>query len=388
MPSTASSTTTDGVAFQARVRAFPEDGAANKALEELVARWLAVPKRSVSLVTGGKSRLKSLRIDGDPIGARQDVAGTIRRIFTVETNSKRERRGMSGAQIIDGKKIAADVRAEVAAEVARLMKEHGIKPGLAVVLVGENPASKVYVANKAKQTVEVGMNSWEHRLPAETSETDLLALVDKLNNDPACHGILVQLPLPKHINSEKVLNSLNPDKDVDGFHPVNVGRLWVGERALVPCTPTGSVILAKTARPSLSGLDAVVVGRSNIVGKPVAALLLRENCTVTVAHSRTKNIEDIVKCADLVVAAVGIPEMVKGSWIRPGATVIDVGINRVPSDNGKAKLVGDVAYEECAQVAGAITPVPGGVGPMTIACLLRNAALAAAMQAGVKSAFA
>jgi len=220
---------------------------------------------------------------------------------------------MSGAQIIDGKKIAADVRAEVAAEVARLIKEHGIKPGLAVVLVGENPASKVYVANKAKQTVEVGMNSWEHRLPAETSEADLLALVDKLNNDPACHGILVQLPLPKHINSEKVLNSLNPDKDVDGFHPVNVGRLWVGERALVPCTPTGSVILAKTARPSLSGLDAVVVGRSNIVGKPVAALLLRENCTVTVAHSRTKNIEDIVKCADLVVAAVGIPEMVKGS---------------------------------------------------------------------------
>ena len=179
---------------------------------------------------------------------------------------------MSGAQIIDGKKIAADVRAEVAAEVARLMKEHGIKPGLAVVLVGEDPASKVYVANKAKQTVEVGMNSWEHRLPAETSEADLLALVDKLNNDPACHGILVQLPLPKHINSEKVLNSINPDKDVDGFHPVNVGRLWVGERALVPCTPTGSVILAKTARPSLSGLDAVVVGRSNIVGKPVAAL--------------------------------------------------------------------------------------------------------------------
>ena len=200
---------------------------------------------------------------------------------------------MSGAQIIDGKKIAADVRAEVAAEVARLMKEHGIKPGLAVVLVGEDPASKVYVANKAKQTVEVGMNSWEHRLPAETSEADLLALVDKLNNDPACHGILVQLPLPKHINSEKVLNSIDPDKDVDGFHPVNVGRLWVGERALVPCTPIGSIILAKTARPSLSGLDAVVVGRSNIVGKPVAALLLRENCTVTVAHSRTKNLETL-----------------------------------------------------------------------------------------------
>ena len=295
---------------------------------------------------------------------------------------------MSVAQIIDGKEIAAKVRAEVAAEVARLQKEHGIKPGLAVVLVGEDPASKVYVANKAKQTVEVGMNSWEHRLPAETPEADVLALVDKLNNDPACHGILVQLPLPKHINSEKVLNSINPDKDVDGFHPVNVGRLWVGERALVPCTPTGSVILAKTVHSNLSGFDAVVIGRSNIVGKPVAALLLRENCTVTVAHSRTKNIENVVKGADLVIAAVGIPEMVKASWIKPGATIIDVGINRVPSDSGKTKLVGDVAYEECAKVAGAITPVPGGVGPMTIACLLRNAAQAAAMQAGVKSAFA
>jgi methylenetetrahydrofolate dehydrogenase (NADP+)/methenyltetrahydrofolate cyclohydrolase len=299
-----------------------------------------------------------------------------------------EEKGMSGAQVIDGKQIAANVRAEVAAEVARLQKEHGLKPGLAVVLVGEDPASKVYVANKAKQTVEVGMNSWEHRLPAETSEADVLALVDTLNNDPACHGILVQLPLPKHINSEKVLNSINPDKDVDGFHPVNVGRLWVGERALVPCTPTGSVILAKSVLPSLSGLNAVVIGRSNIVGKPVAALLLRENCTVTVAHSRTKNIEDVVKRADLVIAAVGIPEMVKGSWIKPGATIIDVGINRVPSENGKTKLVGDVAYDECAQVAGAITPVPGGVGPMTIACLLRNTAQAAAMIAGVKSAFA
>jgi len=292
------------------------------------------------------------------------------------------------ARLIDGKAFAEGLRGRIAGHVARLKAEHGIVPGLAVVIVGEDPGSQVYVRNKAKQTVEVGMNSWEHRLPAETSEADLLALVEKLNNDPACHGILVQLPLPKHINSEKVLNSLNPDKDVDGFHPVNVGRLWVGERALVPCTPTGSVILAKSVRPSLSGLDAVVIGRSNIVGKPVAALLLRENCTVTVAHSRTKNIEDIVKCADLVIAAVGIPEMVKGSWIRPGATVIDVGINRVPSENGKTKLVGDVAYEECAKVAGAITPVPGGVGPMTIACLLRNAAQAAAMQAGIKSAFA
>ncbi|RUP08469.1 bifunctional methylenetetrahydrofolate dehydrogenase/methenyltetrahydrofolate cyclohydrolase FolD [Hyphomicrobium sp.] len=294
---------------------------------------------------------------------------------------------MSVAKIIDGKETAAKVRAEVAAEVARLQKDHGLKPGLAVVLVGEDPASKVYVANKAKQTVEVGMNSWEHRLPAETPEADVLALVEKLNNDPACHGILVQLPLPKHINAEKVLNLISPDKDVDGFHPVNVGRLWVGERALVPCTPTGSVILAKSVLPNLSGLNAVVIGRSNIVGKPVAALLLRENCTVTIAHSRTKNIEDVVRGADLVIAAVGIPEMVKGSWIKPGATIIDVGINRVPSESGKTKIVGDVAYEECAKVAGAITPVPGGVGPMTIACLLRNTAQAAAMQAGVKSAF-
>ncbi|CAA2143117.1 bifunctional methylenetetrahydrofolate dehydrogenase/methenyltetrahydrofolate cyclohydrolase FolD [Hyphomicrobium sp. ghe19] len=294
---------------------------------------------------------------------------------------------MSVAQIIDGKEIAAKVRAEVAAEVARLQKEHGLKPGLAVVLVGEDPASRVYVANKAKQTVEVGMNSWEHRLPAETPEADVLSLVQKLNDDPSCHGILVQLPLPKHINAEKVLNLISPDKDVDGFHPVNVGRLWVGERALVPCTPTGSVILAKSVHSNLSGFNAVVIGRSNIVGKPVAALLLRENCTVTIAHSRTKNIEDVVRAADLVIAAVGIPEMVKGSWIKPGATIIDVGINRVPSDNGKTKIVGDVAYEECAKVAGAITPVPGGVGPMTIACLLRNSAQAAAMQAGVKSAF-
>ncbi len=291
------------------------------------------------------------------------------------------------AQIIDGKKIAADVRAQVAAEVQRLISESGLKPGLAVVLVGEDPASKVYVKNKAQQTVEVGMNSWEYKLPAETSEADLLAMVDKLNKDPACHGILVQLPLPKHINSEKVLNSIHPDKDVDGFHPVNVGRLWVGERALVPCTPTGSVILAKTVAPNLSGMNAVVIGRSNIVGKPVAALLLRENCTVTIAHSRTKDLAGVVRAADLVVAAVGIPEMVRGDWIKPGAIVIDVGINRITGPDGKGKLVGDVNYAECEKVAGAITPVPGGVGPMTIACLLRNAAQAAAMQNGLKSAF-
>ena len=295
---------------------------------------------------------------------------------------------MAATQIIDGKKIAAEVRAQVAAEVARLVKDHGVKPGLAVVLVGEDPASKVYVKNKAQQTVEVGMNSWEHRLPAETSEADVLAMVNKLNNDPACHGILVQLPLPKHINAEKVLNSINPDKDVDGFHPVNVGKLWVGEKTLVPCTPTGSIILAKSVAPSLAGMNAVVIGRSNIVGKPVAALLLREHCTVTVAHSRTRDLQGVVKGADLVVAAVGIPEMVRGDWIKPGAIVIDVGINRITGPDGKGRLVGDVKYDECARVAGAITPVPGGVGPMTIACLLRNAAQAAAMQKGIKSAFA
>ena len=294
---------------------------------------------------------------------------------------------MTGARIIDGKKIAAAVRLDVAAEVARLIKDHGVKPGLAVVLVGEDPASKVYVKNKALQTVECGMNSWEHKLPAETSEADVLALVNTLNTDPNCHGILVQLPLPKHINSEKVLNSIDPNKDVDGFHPVNVGRLWVGEKSLVPCTPTGSIILAKTVAPSLAGMNAVVIGRSNIVGKPVAALLLREHCTVTIAHSRTRDLAGVVKAADLVVAAVGIPEMVRGDWIKPGAIVIDVGINRVPGENGKTKLVGDVNYDECARVAGAITPVPGGVGPMTIACLLRNAAQACAMQKGVKSAF-
>ncbi len=295
---------------------------------------------------------------------------------------------MAEPKIIDGKKIAAEVRAQVATEVARLLKENGVKPGLAVVLVGEDPASKVYVKNKAQQTVEVGMNSWEHRLPAETSEADVLALVDKLNNDKACHGILVQLPLPKHINAEKVLNSIDPNKDVDGFHPVNVGRLWVGEKSLVPCTPTGSIILAKSVSPSLAGMNAVVIGRSNIVGKPVAALLLRENCTVTIAHSRTRDLHGVIKGADLVVAAVGIPEMVRGDWIKPGAIVIDVGINRITGPDGKGRLVGDVNYGECARVAGAITPVPGGVGPMTIACLLRNAAQAAAMQNGLKSAFA
>jgi methylenetetrahydrofolate dehydrogenase (NADP+)/methenyltetrahydrofolate cyclohydrolase len=291
---------------------------------------------------------------------------------------------MHNHRIIDGKAIAADVRKSVAADVAELIAKHGLKPGLAVVLVGEDPASKVYVKNKAQQTVEVGMNSWEHKLPAQTSEADILALVDKLNKDPAVNGILVQLPLPKHVNSNKVLNTIHPDKDVDGFHPVNVGRLSIGERALVPCTPVGSVILAKTVQKDLTGMNAVVVGRSNIVGKPVAQLLLKENCTVTIAHSKTRNLPSVVKGADLLIAAVGIPELIKGDWIRPGATVIDVGINRITGPDGKGKLVGDCDYQSCARVAGAITPVPGGVGPMTIACLLQNTVLAAKMQRGIK----
>jgi methylenetetrahydrofolate dehydrogenase (NADP+)/methenyltetrahydrofolate cyclohydrolase len=290
------------------------------------------------------------------------------------------------AKIIDGKAVAAQVRAEVAAEVAKLKAEHGFVPGLAVVLVGEDPASKVYVKNKGQQTVEVGMHSVERKLPAETSEAELLALVDSLNKSPEINGILVQLPLPKHINAEKVLNAIDPDKDVDGFHPVNVGRLWVGERSLVPCTPTGSVILAKSVAPSLKGMHAVVVGRSNIVGKPVAALLLRENCTVTVAHSQTRDLPAMCRSADLLVAAVGKPEMVKRDWVKPGAIVIDVGINRITGPDGKGKLVGDVAYAECAEVAGAITPVPGGVGPMTIACLLKNTVEAAKIQRGIPMA--
>jgi len=287
-------------------------------------------------------------------------------------------------RVIDGKAVAAEVRAGVAKDVQALQASHGVTPGLAVVLVGEDPASKVYVKNKGEQTKEAGMNSWEYRLPAETSEAEILAIVEKLNNDPAVNGILVQLPLPKHVNAERVLNTIDPNKDVDGFHPVNVGRLWIGERTLVPCTPTGSVILAKTVQPNLSGLNAVVIGRSNIVGKPVSALLLRETCTVTIAHSCTRNIENVIKGADLLIAAVGIPEMVRGDWLKPGAIVIDVGINRVPSANGKTKLVGDCNYEDCARVAGAITPVPGGVGPMTIACLLQNTVEAAKMQHGIK----
>jgi methylenetetrahydrofolate dehydrogenase (NADP+)/methenyltetrahydrofolate cyclohydrolase len=279
---------------------------------------------------------------------------------------------MTRASIIDGKAVAEALRTEVAAGAAQLKRERDITPGLAVVLVGEDPASQVYVRTKAKMTRAAGMLSLEHKLPADTSQAALLALIAELNRRPDVHGILVQLPLPKHIDSGVVIEAIDPTKDVDGFHPVNVGRLASGGRALVPCTPSGCLILAKTVRPELAGLEAVVIGRSNIVGKPMAQLLLAESCTVTIAHSRTRDLPAVVRRADLVVAAVGRAEMVKGSWIKPGATVIDVGIQRVATPDGKGRLVGDVAFEEVARVAGAITPVPGGVGPMTVACLLKN----------------
>lgn len=288
------------------------------------------------------------------------------------------------SNIIDGKAFAADLRVEITRKVAAIRQQHAITPGLAVVLVGEDPASQVYVRSKGKQTIECGMNSYEHKLPVETTQQALLALIDQLNNDSAVHGILVQLPLPAQIDSEAVINSISADKDVDGFHLTNVGRLSIGAEGIVPCTPLGSLMLLKDRLGDLSGKHAVVVGRSNIVGKPMAALLLQENCTVTVAHSRTKDLPAMCRQADIVVAAVGRPEMVKGDWIKPGATVIDVGINRVDGEQGKAKLVGDVEFSSAAQVAGAITPVPGGVGPMTIAVLLHNAMQQACRLNGVE----
>ena len=279
------------------------------------------------------------------------------------------------AQIIDGKVFAARVCGQVAEHVARLEADHAIVPGLAVVLVGEDPASQVYVRSKGKQTVEVGMHSVEHKLDVQTSEANLLAVIDQLNADPAIHGILVQLPLPKHLNEELVIGRIDPAKDVDGFHISNVGLLGTGQKSMVPCTPLGCLMMLRDHFGSLSGCNAVVIGRSNIVGKPMAQLLLGDSCTVTIAHSRTKDLPDVVRRADIVVAAVGRAEMVPGDWIKPGAVVIDVGINRVPAPEkgeGKMKLVGDVDYASCSEVAGAITPVPGGVGPMTIACLLAN----------------
>jgi len=283
------------------------------------------------------------------------------------------------ARLIDGKQVAADLRANLAREVAAL----AFKPGLAVVLVGEDPASQVYVRSKHKATLEAGMNSFEHRLRTETSQADLLALVAKLNADASVDGILVQLPLPKHIDADTVLDAISPAKDVDGFHAVNAGLLATGRAALVPCTPAGSMKLIRSLGESLVGKHAVIVGRSNIVGKPMAALLLAADCTVTVAHSKTKDLPAMCRQADILVAAVGRAEMIKGSWIKPGAIVIDVGINRVAGADGKNKLVGDVAYAEALDVAGAITPVPGGVGPMTIACLLANTLQAARALHGI-----
>ena len=290
---------------------------------------------------------------------------------------------MSEARIIDGKALAASVQEKVAEAVGWLRMKHGFVPGLAVVLVGDDPASRVYVRNKGKRTTEAGMKSFEYLMPADTTEKALLERIRLLNESPDVHGILVQLPLPKQIDPARVIDAIDPDKDVDGFHVINAGRLAVGRPGLVPCTPLGCVLLAKQVREDLTGLEAVIIGRSNIVGKPLAQLLLRENCTVTVAHSRTCDLPEVARRADLLVAAVGRPELVRGDWIKPGAIVIDVGINRMQRKDGKAKLVGDVAFDEAKAVAGAITPVPGGVGPMTIAMLLVNTVKAACMQKGV-----
>jgi len=276
------------------------------------------------------------------------------------------------AKVIDGKAFAAKVREKVKEHVTRLVAEHGVTPGLAVVLVGENPASQVYVRSKGKATTEAGMKSVEHKLDETTSEEELLSLIDTLNQDDTIHGILVQLPVPDHIDADKVLAAIDPAKDVDGFHISNVGLLGTGQKAMVPCTPLGCLMMLREEHGSLSGMEAVVIGRSNIVGKPMAQLLLKDSCTVTIAHSRTKDLPAVARRADIVVAAVGRPNMVTAEWIKPGATVIDVGINRIENEGGGTRLVGDVDYDDVAKVAGAITPVPGGVGPMTIACLLAN----------------
>src|SRR6201994_234204 len=287
------------------------------------------------------------------------------------------------AKIIDGKVIAAELRGRVAGEVARVKRDHNWLPGLAVVLVGNDPASEVYVRSKHKQTQEAGMASFEHRLPENVSQDELLAVIGKLNRDPAVHGILVQLPLPKGLQTETIINAIDPAKDVDGLHPNNAGRLAGGFAALSPCTPLGCIILTKSVHPSLEGMNAIVIGRSNLVGRPLVQLLLNENATVTIAHSRSRDLPKLCAQADLVYAAVGKPEMVRGNWLKPGATVIDVGINRIPKDDGKTRLVGDVAYQEALGVAGAVTPVPGGVGQMTVACLLVNTLRAACAIAGL-----
>ena len=280
------------------------------------------------------------------------------------------------AQIIDGKLFSRKLRDQVAEHVNALKKENNVTPGLAVVLVGEDPASQVYVRSKGKQTIEAGMNSYEHKLSEYTSEENLLELVNRLNDDNDVHGILVQLPLPEHINEDAVINAIDPIKDVDGFHISNVGLLATGQKSMVPCTPLGCLLMLKDFHGSLAGMDAVIIGRSNIVGKPMAQLLLNESCTVSITHSKTKNLEEVVGRADIIIAAVGKPEMVKGDWIKPGATLIDVGINRVEENDGGKRLVGDAEFSSCSKIAGALTPVPGGVGPMTIACLLVNTLVA------------
>ena len=291
---------------------------------------------------------------------------------------------MGETRRIDGKAFAAGLRTRIGAAVARLQAAHGLTPGLAVVLVGDDPASQIYVRNKGVQTREAGMASFEHRLPATATEAELLEVVAALNTDPAVHGILVQLPLPDAIDSERVIQAIDPDKDVDGFHPINAGRLWSGLDGLVPCTPTGCLLLLRDVLGAdLSGRRALVLGRSNIVGKPVAGLLLRAHCTVTMAHSRTRDLAEECRRADILIAAVGQPHLVRGDWIKPGATVIDVGMNRIPAAGGKTRLVGDVDFDAAQGIAGAITPVPGGVGPMTIACLLRNCLTAACRAEGI-----
>ena len=287
--------------------------------------------------------------------------------------------------LIDGKSIAADLRTDIGRRVALLKEQHQITPGLAVVLVGEDPASQVYVRNKEKQAIAAGMSSIAHRLSVETGQEELMKLVKELNADPAVHGILVQLPLPEQIDEDAVLDAINPLKDVDGFHPINVGQLSIGGDANVPCTPLGCIMLLKERLGDLTGKTAVVVGRSNIVGKPMALLLLREHCTVTIAHSRTKDLAEVCRAADIVVGAVGRPKMIKGDWIKPGAAVVDVGINRIEAEDGKTRLVGDVDFETASVHAGAITPVPGGVGPMTIACLLLNTLTAACRQHNIEA---
>jgi len=287
------------------------------------------------------------------------------------------------AKTIDGKQIAADLRAAIALGVDELEEAHRVTPGLAVVLVGEDPASQVYVRNKGKATLEAGMKSFEHKLPATTTQAELLEIVQRLNADDSVDGILVQLPLPQHIDANAVLDAIHPDKDVDGFHPINAGRLAIGRPGLVPCTPSGAMRLIRSVEPKLAGKHAVVIGRSNIVGKPMGQLLLAADCTVTIAHSKTADLPAMARQADILIAAVGRPEMVTGDWVKQGAIVIDVGINRVPAAEGKTKLVGDVHYASAAEKAGAITPVPGGVGPMTIACLLENTVRAAKLRRGI-----